>query len=444
MSVPALADSRILRLAGFAGLYSAQGLPWGLFMIALPTWLAAQGYSTLQVGSFIGTVSLPWTLKLLAGPVMDRFSFLPMGRRRPWVLLAQTGILLGSMVLAMGPNSYFWILAVGFMINFCAAWQDVAVDGMAIDILPEEERAQANAFMFGGQIFGISAASAGGAWLLANYGLSGTAWMMAVSVGAVALIPLLFRERTGERLLPWTRGEASPRSKELQQTGWVGIFTDLVRVLVLPMSLLLIAVKFGDRITAGIFTSVMPVLTTQELGFAETFYPEWSAMAGLAAAVAGVVVAPWIDRMTAVRALFQGLLAKVVIITVVALLVEYWTVPGVVVTFIFAYSLVGQWLTIASISLFMHLCSPRVAASQFAVYMAMSNLALSAGSFFTGLLDLVFSFSQIFYVVAIIDLAMLGLLMSFNLDRHRRTLAQLETRTKIRGSGPIAGGADDG
>ncbi len=135
---------------------------------------------------FLATVSFPWTLKLLTGPIMDRFSFLAMGRRRPWVLVAQSGILLGCLILSSGITSFGWILGVGFMINFFAAWQDVAVDGMAIDVLPENERARATAFMFGGQSLGFSASAAGGAWLLSAYGLGSAALVMALSVGLIA------------------------------------------------------------------------------------------------------------------------------------------------------------------------------------------------------------------------------------------------------------------
>ena len=95
-NLPALVDNRILRLLALACLYVAQGLPYGLLLVALPTWLAAQNYSSTEVGLFIAAVSLPWTLKLLTGPIMDRFSLLSMGRRRPWVLAALSGILLGA------------------------------------------------------------------------------------------------------------------------------------------------------------------------------------------------------------------------------------------------------------------------------------------------------------------------------------------------------------
>ena len=71
----------------------------------------------------------------------------------------------------------------------------------------------------------------------------------------------------------------------------------------------------------------------------------------------------------------------------------------------------------------MSLCSPKVAATQFAVYMALSNLALSTGSALLGPLDALFEFRQIFYLVAVVDVAMLALLSLFDLERHKRRLA---------------------
>ena len=89
---PVLQQSRWLRFLTLAVLYAAQGLPVGLFQVAIPAWFAAEGLSLGQIGGFIAIVFLPWSFKLFAGPVMDKFSFPPMGRRRPWVLGAQSGI----------------------------------------------------------------------------------------------------------------------------------------------------------------------------------------------------------------------------------------------------------------------------------------------------------------------------------------------------------------
>lgn len=64
-------------------MYFAQGLPYALMNVSIPAWLASQGIGARQIASFLAVIVLPRTFKLLSGPLMDRFEFLPMGRRRP-------------------------------------------------------------------------------------------------------------------------------------------------------------------------------------------------------------------------------------------------------------------------------------------------------------------------------------------------------------------------
>ena len=68
---------------------------------------------------------------------MDRYQFLPMGRRRPWVLGAQLGMTLSflGLVLVDNPAEQVGLLTLlALLINVFAATQDVAVDGMAIEV----------------------------------------------------------------------------------------------------------------------------------------------------------------------------------------------------------------------------------------------------------------------------------------------------------------------
>jgi len=44
------------------------------------------GLTPSQIGSYMGIILLPWSLKLINDPITDRWSFLAMGRRRPWVM----------------------------------------------------------------------------------------------------------------------------------------------------------------------------------------------------------------------------------------------------------------------------------------------------------------------------------------------------------------------
>ena len=156
-----LSEQRWLRFGAFCAFYFAQGVPIGLLTVAIPAWLAQEGATVGDLAWFTGFVSAPWGFKLVAGPFMDRFKFLPMGFRRPWVMAAQGGLALSFVALAatgdLGLDSLTPLMAIGFVINAFAATQDVAVDGMAIDILPEDERGRANAFMAAGQVAGFSA-----------------------------------------------------------------------------------------------------------------------------------------------------------------------------------------------------------------------------------------------------------------------------------------------
>ncbi len=127
-----LTDSRYLRLASFTIFYIGQGIPIGLISIALPIWLAAQEVSGVDIALFVSITGLPWGLKLFAGPIMDRYTFLAMGRRRPWIIAAQTGLVLAMLGLALVPdpvNNFTVLTVMAFCVNCFAAVQDVAIDG---------------------------------------------------------------------------------------------------------------------------------------------------------------------------------------------------------------------------------------------------------------------------------------------------------------------------
>ena len=158
-----LAESSRMRYAAGSSMYFAQGIPYGLMNIAVPAWLASQGVGAGQIASFLAVIILPWALKLLSGPLMDRYQFLPMGRRRPWVLGAQLGMTLSffSLVLIDNPAEQVGLLTLlGLFINVFAATQDVAVDGMAIDVTPVNEQGRLNGFMVFGKAIGWGMTSA--------------------------------------------------------------------------------------------------------------------------------------------------------------------------------------------------------------------------------------------------------------------------------------------
>ena len=405
----------------------AQGVPIGLFSIALPAWLVQQGADVADIATLAAITGLPWGFKLIAGPFMDRFTFLPMGRRRPWVLAAQFGLTLSllSLALVYDPLGRFWTLvAIGFVINTFAALQDVAVDGMAIDVLPENERGRANAFMAFGQVIGFSGFGALDGALLARYGLPVAAVVSTLAVGLILLFATLVREREGEKLLPWTAGATYPQQAQ-PALSITAIFRDLLRVLLLPMSLLLVGVEFLFRASAGVTLSILPIFAVQELGYTSQQYAYWIGALGALGAFVGIFVGPAIDRFGVRPLAAAGLLGGGLVMVVFALSRPLWGDTLFVVGTLGLLQILNQAVFIAMIASFMSICWARVAATQFAIYMSLANLSRSIGAGFFALVATQISTVQTMYLIGGLLLAGGLGIRFFDAIAHQTRLAGL-------------------
>ncbi len=424
-----LAENRLLRFASFAVFYIAQGLPIGLLSVALPAWLSEQGVTAADVAYFVSISTLPWAFKLLAGPIMDRYSFLPMGRRRPWIVAAQTGLLLAMIVLALVPdptNNIVMLTWVAFGVNCFASVQDVAVDGMAIDVLPADERGRANSFMAFGQVAGYAASGALSAMALIQFGLVGAGMMLACLLGLIFVWGILVRERRGERVFPWSDGDALPRSVELQADDFRSIVVNLRLVFFLKASILLILVTACWRISAGFWLVGAPVIVTQELGFASTVFSYWSSTFSLVAACLGLLLGPLIDRSGARLTLMIGLIFQAVLFLSAGLLVDYWHNPYVPLVIGALEALSGQAIFICFIAIHMSICWKKVSATQFAIYMAWANLARSLGAYVYGQIESNLAPGHEFFIMA--GIVIFGALLAslVNVDENQASLADLD------------------
>ena len=214
-----------LRATSLCALYTAQGIPSGFISYTLIAFFAERGYSAAAIGNMLFWVYLPWVFKFLWGPFVDTYHYLPMGRRRPWILTAQTGMILTVFIIVFIPSveeKIFLLTFLLFIHNLFASLQDVAVDGLAVDILSPEEFGKINGFMFGAKRFGTMIGGAGIGVLIGSWGIRGGIFLMVPMLAMIMCLPLFFRERPGEKLLPWTEGEAvikSSNSGNSKETG---------------------------------------------------------------------------------------------------------------------------------------------------------------------------------------------------------------------------------
>jgi PAT family beta-lactamase induction signal transducer AmpG len=242
-----LSDNTFLRYFAFGALYFAQGIPEGMLLYGIPAWLVMNGKTPGEIASFAIACGLPWSFKFILAPLMDRYTYLAMGRKRPWVLLGQLGLIASCIYMACVPdplNNLNQLMIAGFLVSFFGAFQDVATDGMAVEIVPVNQQAKANGLMWGSKIIAISTTLALGTWLLNNYNFSTSILTLAGLIGVIMVVPICLRENPGEKIMPFTHGKAEEENKKLQLNSWSSIFKSLYNVCSLRNSLLLMAILF--------------------------------------------------------------------------------------------------------------------------------------------------------------------------------------------------------
>ena len=430
--LPALSGNTFLRYFTFAAFYVVQGIPEGLLWYAIPAWLAMNGKSPAEIGSYVAVVGIPWSLKIINAPIMDRFTYLAMGRRRPWVLFGQLGLIISffSMSLIVNPlDNLHLLMILGFIVSFFEVSQDIAVDGMAIDILPIDQQARANGLMWGSKTLGISASVAAGSWIMSEYGYFYAFASFSVIVSLIILIPLLLRERPGEKLLPWTKGEASKATVKIQLHSWKTIFKSLVKVFFLPVSFLMGMAAFSFSIGRGLIDTVLPVFTVQELGWADTRYSQIFATANLISGVLGMIIGGFlIDYFGKIKMISIYLSMLIILVAAMSFLKNLWQDDFFVMGFIIGFYVLLTFTTIAIFASAMQLCWKRVAATQFTLYMAISNLGLAAGAALIGPLKDFFQWEYVILTYIVFAITMLILIRFINFEKQGKRVDELENQ----------------
>jgi PAT family beta-lactamase induction signal transducer AmpG len=429
--LPALTENTFLRYISFAILYVAQGIPEGMTFFGIPAWMAMNGKSAAEIGTFSAVVIIPWSLKILIAPLMDRFTFLPMGRRRPWVLAGQTGLMLSFIVMAFVPdplNNINLLMTAGFFVSLFGSIQDVATDGMAIDIVPFDQQARANGLMWGAKTIGISVSLVSGNWIIHNYGFEYAILFLSFLVSLILLIPLLFRERPGEKLLPWTNGSPSGSSLKIQLESLGQIIKSLFKVFFLPGSILMGIAFFSFQLGNGLINALLPVFAIQEMGWTDEEYSHVFSIINISAGVLGMFAGGALaDLFGKKRMMSVYLICMIVLVTTMAFTKIHWPGPYFVHGFIAIYYTLYVFLTVAAFATGMGLCWNRVAATQFTLYMAISNLGRALGAGILGPAREYLAWEYVILLFGIFALAMLIVIQFINQGNHKKELNQLES-----------------
>ncbi|MBW2740794.1 MAG: AmpG family muropeptide MFS transporter, partial [Deltaproteobacteria bacterium] len=159
------------------------GLPLLLTITVLQAWMKEEGVDLTVIG-LMALVGLPYTLKFLWAPFLDRYTLPFLGRRRGWLLTAQIFLIFSIAGLGLtDPGGNPWMVAfAALLVTFFSASQDIVVDAYRREDLPDEELGLGSSLYINGYRVGMLLASGGGLILADHVSFSTVYLIMAACV----------------------------------------------------------------------------------------------------------------------------------------------------------------------------------------------------------------------------------------------------------------------
>jgi MFS transporter, PAT family, beta-lactamase induction signal transducer AmpG len=373
------------KLTLFLTLYAAQGLPFGFFTQALPVLMRQQDYALRWIG-LANLLALPWALKWVWAPVVDRYYVRRWGRRRSWILplqLASCGVLIA--ITAFGDaHAVAWLVVGSLITNLLAATQDIATDGLAVEQLGPAERGLGNGIQVAGYRLGMIAGGSGillmldaVGWTAATATLAGLLFLLGIPAWNYQETPVAARPRAGFPLVSFLRGPQIRR--------WL---------------LVLVTYKFGDAIATAMFKPMMvdAGMSLTDIGW---IGGALGSVSGLIGALCGGL---WLNRLGPSRALLGFGLLSALCLLCYALVGDRVGFQGfALLTIVEHFS--GGMATVALFSSMMSHCRPGHEGSDYTVQASLVVLTTGAGSALSGFGAETLGYGGLFWIASLLAAA---------------------------------------
>ena len=386
-------ESRMARFGTVCALYFAQGVPWFFVATVLVTFLVDNGsMDDDQKLALISAGMIPWIAgKLLLGPVIDRFRFPMMGRRRPWVLVSQLGMMLtmAAFLLVDDPAEDLQTLGLFFLIhNIFAALQDVSSDALAVDTLSDEELPVANGLMFVAKGFGAMFAVLGLSRVLDESGFHAALQVQIVVLAVVMLIPLFVLERPGDRRFPWSGSNRAADTVTEDDTMTFGEILTGFRASVsdsaAKMALLLCTIMWiggGMGTGLGIIDFQWEFLFVDELGWDSQDFLDAKGLPVFMMTMLGFLVGGLLgSKFGSKRTLTYAVAVGTVMTVVWSMMRSQWSDSGMMLQIWLVWTLVWAIVGANLLAFLMSVTTKEVAGTQFSIYMTLINVGAFAGN----------------------------------------------------------------
>jgi PAT family beta-lactamase induction signal transducer AmpG len=390
--------NKTARYSMFGSLYFSQGTVFAYFTSLNALYFLSKGLTMADVGVFGAIALIPFVIKIFLGMLSDRVNLLGMGHRKPYILL---GLMIQTTCLVLAPfidpaTSYWGFVALAFILQLGMALYDTCTDGLALDTTPVEEQGTIQGFMVGGRAAGVVITASIVGWLAQEVSWTAVFWLL----GLLTLVPI-----------PLVLGVKEGKREGDGKFEW-GAFAAFKKK---PIIALAAAGFLFFMVIAGANQNVNPFLESEfgiSLQRAGLFTTVW----GIGVVLGGLLGGRLIDRIGQRRGTMIALFFSFASILVLAV------IPGAgfawVIVAIFGLSY-GTYQTVY-FALAMNHTDPRIAASMYSIFMAVTNIGQGVGfAVAGGLADIpAVGFRWAFVILTLFNLLALPLLpVIFKKDR---------------------------
>ncbi len=389
-------------------LYVVQGLPFGFQATALPVWMRESGVSLGAIG-LLTLLAAPWSFKILWAPLVDRTAPGRLGRRKRWLLPLQLCLALLFLAAAATPvpGALAVLLALVFLMNLVAATQDIAVDGLAVDLLEPSELGLGNAAQVVG--FKVGMLMGGGllVWATQWIGWRGLFLVMAACTLVAAAALAFFRERDRPAVAPPESLRAVVRvavdSLRRPGVGWVLAF--------------IATYKLGETLVDSMFK---PFLV--DLGYDAPTIGLWVGSWGLGFSIAGSLVGGLLaSRLAPVTAVGIAAALRVGPLAWEWGLAAFGASPEAVIAATCSEHFFGGVLTTCMFAFMMRQVDARIGATHFTLLAVVEVLGKAPAALLSGFLAQALGYAGLFGLGTLLSVAFLGLLLP--LSRSQQPVA---------------------
>jgi MFS family permease len=432
-----LLDSRNGRFLSFGLLYVSEGIPYGFTSVAMVAFMRQQGVSLALIGTFVAALFLPWAFKWAWAPVIDLVKLHRWGGRKAWIVACTVMMVVTLLIAAtVDFEAHFQLLLAMVVLNnvFCAT-QDVAIDSLAVSTLQADERGRANGIMFGGQYLGIALGGGGAMFVNGTFGFEAAL----ASVAGLLLVNLLF-------VLFFVRDPYVDPTPTRQHDALRRVVRTMVSFVKEVYSSFW---QSGRGPKIGVAFAMLPIgalaLAYATLGTIQVDYglkdhqiAALSVYNTIAAAV-GCVIGGWLgDRfgskktvaiayaLTAAPTLMLGMQISAGGLQSVPIDLFYGLIIAHGLCFGMAFGVRN--------AIFMGMTNPAVAATQFTAFMGMSNLAISMGNYWQGLVAESMGYAVVLYLDALFALLVI-VVIPFLREREELSVAKPATAGSLLAAG---------